>query len=215
MNRARPSRHDDPSGPSTLDDRNREAGAARQRRSKGHRGGKLILRDRARPGDRPQGGLPPDGQPKSGLPLAGILWTVRRSEVANGRRPPSVDQNAKPATLAGAGRACRRHEGARRPLWLARGPKVRRHGGLAETPAPFSVGRVPTHWRPARYSPCLQSPPVRPRACHLRTQSYLRADDDVRTQHSRLPASRLSGPATAGPSPARCRRTSGPARPSA
>lgn len=68
---ARPSRHDDPSGPSTLDDRNREADAARQRRSKGHRGGKLILRDRPRPGDRPQGGLPPDGQPTTRLAAGG------------------------------------------------------------------------------------------------------------------------------------------------
>lgn len=60
-----------PFGSATLDDRNREAGAARQRPSKGHRGGKLILRDRTRPGDRPQGGLPPDGQPTARLAAGG------------------------------------------------------------------------------------------------------------------------------------------------
>ncbi|PJI90238.1 hypothetical protein BDW16_3566 [Sphingomonas koreensis] len=185
MNRARPSRHDDPSGPSTLDDRNRKAGAARQRRSKGHRGGKLILRDHTRPGDRPQGGLPPDGQPVCGLPLAGILRAACRSEMANRRHSPSVDQDAKPATLAGAGRACRRHEGARCPLWWARGRKSGDTGGWRKRRPPFpleSGGNPP--------------PPGDPVAlchCHRRTRAYLRRHDDVRTQRSRLPAPRLSG----------------------
>lgn len=129
MNRARPSRHDDPSGPSTLDDRNREAGAARQRWSKGHRGGKLILRDRPRPGDRPKGGLPPAGTLRTacrpGWPTGGVRRALTRT-----RSPLPLPARAEHAADMKARAApCGERE--------VESPATR---GLAETPAPFPFG---------------------------------------------------------------------------
>lgn len=182
MNRARSSRYGDPSGSATLDDRNREADAFGQRWSKGHRGGKLILRDRTRPGDLP-GRLAVQGP-------------------ANARRPPIVDQTLWSATLAGADRACRRHEGAPCPRGSVGSERQATRGAGGNAGPLFLSIRKRPEARTAR-SPRSSAMP----ACHRQTCAYLRGHDDVRAQHFRLPAPRLTGPASAGPSPVHRRTT--------